>query len=48
MKARTSLLLIGKIALLIGALGVTYGITAYAGLQLSLKSFYTILVFVLF
>tara|TARA_B110000014_G_scaffold238422_1_gene205062 strand:+ start:143 stop:865 length:723 start_codon:yes stop_codon:yes gene_type:complete len=38
MKARTSLLLIGKIALLIGALGVTYGITAYAGLQLSIKS----------
>ena len=38
MNARTSLLLIGKIALLVGALGVTYGLTAYAGLQLSIKS----------
>ena len=38
MNARSSLLLIGKLALLVGALGVTYGITAYAGLQLSIKS----------
>ena len=38
MKAWTSLLLIGKLGLLVGALGVTYGITAYAGLQLSIKS----------
>ena len=38
MNARTSLLLIGKLALLVGALAVTYGITAYAGLQLSIKS----------
>ena len=38
MNARSSLLLIGKLALLVGALGVTYGITAYAGLQLAIKS----------
>ena len=38
MNARTSLLLIGKLALLLGALGLTYGITAYAGLQFSIKS----------
>jgi len=38
MNARTRLIFVGKLALLVGALGVTYGLTAYAGLQLSLKS----------
>ena len=38
MNVRTRLIFLGKLALLVGALGVTYGITAYAGLQLSIKS----------
>ena len=38
MNVRTRLIFLGKLALLVGTLGVTYGITAYAGLQLSIKS----------
>jgi len=38
MNVRTRLVFLGKLALLVGALGLTYGIAAYAGLQLSIKS----------
>ena len=38
MNVRTRLIFLGKLALLVGALGATYGLTAYAGLQLSIKS----------
>ena len=38
MNVRIRLIFLGKLALIVGALGVTYGITAYAGLQLSIKS----------
>ena len=38
MNVRTRLIFLGKLALIVGALGATYGLTAYAGLQLSIKS----------